>query len=124
MAIRVIVRVTSDLDVRQYHVEGAAICDEPFAVFHQPLWGVDKLFGALGRIGRQIMEALTKVPTDLGIQEILIMPTMIEVHRDPDASWRQLENKIVEILRGVLDKDLEVAPTVELATKQVAALIG
>jgi hypothetical protein len=111
---QVIVRQTSDRDVREYHVS-EPICDVHIARFFQPLWGAENRFSDLGPTGKKIAEKLMEqAPADF-IEKVTFRPFSVLIRKNPSASWAKLEPTYVvpALQQGLEEEDLSIQHDVD-----------
>lgn len=92
---QIIVRPTSDDDVREYHLTGAQITHQPYAEFFFPLYGSEKDFESLGEQGQELAEALMDKANEKMISRVTVRPTSVRVYKSPTADWATVEQEIV-----------------------------
>jgi hypothetical protein len=90
----VIVRPTSDRDVREYHITGRPISDLPYAEFFRPLWGLEQNFGELGPTGEQLVRQLMD-ESHPEVERVSFRPQSIRISRSPNVAWEQVEEDAV-----------------------------
>lgn len=102
---QVVVRQTSNSDVREYLVSDP-ISEQLYAKFYQPLWGSDEQFSDLGQMGEKIAQMLMEQAQADTIEKITFRPFSLTVHKSPSASWSRLEPlSIIPALERALDVD-------------------
>lgn len=118
----VIVRPTSDRDVREYHVVGPLICELPYAEFSRPLWGSEENFSDLGDIGEELARQLMDSDRAEEIERISFRPQSFRVSRNPSASWNKVEKMtIIPALEQALSvTDLTVKKYSDVKFRQLA----
>lgn len=105
---KVLARPTSDKNLREYHIIGATISDQPYAEFFRPTWGTEEEFSMLGAVGEKIAWALMSPDYGETIERIVFRPNSIRVSKTPTANWGFLEpNVIKRALEEALGSELE-----------------
>jgi len=89
------VRPTSSDDVREYHITGAKITDQPYTEFFSPLYGSETDFAFLGEEGQELAESLMDKRHEKFISRITIRPHSVRVYKSPTADWATVEKTIV-----------------------------
>jgi hypothetical protein len=92
---QIIVRPTSNDDVREYHVTGVKITDQPYAEFFSPLYGSDKDFEHLGEQGQELADSLMDKANEKMISRVTFRPNSVRVYKSPTADWTTVEKNIV-----------------------------
>jgi hypothetical protein len=106
---RVLVRPTSDKDVREYHIIGERISDLPYARFFRPTWGTEKEFASLGSGGEGLAAQLMSPDNGNTIEMITFRPESVRVQKAPTADWGSLEPKtVIPALQEALKSEIEV----------------
>lgn len=104
---KLIIRPTSDEDVREYHL-AEQITDLPYAEFFQPLYGSESEFGRLGAKGKGIADQLMDKRHERTISRVTFRPFSVRVYKSPTADWATVETGIViPAFKAVIDANLQ-----------------
>jgi hypothetical protein len=105
---KVIIRPTSNEDVREYHL-AEQITDLPYAEFFQPMYGSpESEFNDLGAKGKAIADQLMDKRHERTISRVTFRPFSVRVYKSPTADWATVETGIViQALKSVLGANLQ-----------------
>ncbi len=119
----VLVRPTSDSNVREYHLTGAQeITTVPFAEFYHPLHDSDQKFPELGETGQTLADQLMDGKHDEQIERISIRPFSVRVRKTALATWPKVESEIVipALKTAFENKQLKVRQYGDVNLRQLA----
>jgi hypothetical protein len=92
----VVVRPTTDINVREYHLLGQSISDLPYAEFYHPLYESSKEdFGDLGPTGKEIVGEVMAEGNKKSIERITFRPNSVRIYKLPSSDWDSVETNIV-----------------------------
>jgi len=105
---KVIIRPTSNEDVREYHL-AEQITDLPYAEFFQPMYGSSESeFSGLGAKGKEIADQLMDKRHERTISRVTFRPFSVRVYKSPTADWATVETGIVlQALKSALGANLQ-----------------
>jgi hypothetical protein len=105
---KLIIRPTSDDNVREYHL-AEQITDLPYAEFFQPMYeSAESEFSELGAKGKEIADQLMDKRHEKTISRVTFRPFSVRVYKSPTADWATVETGIViQALKSVLGGNLQ-----------------
>ena len=105
---QIVVRPTSSDDVREYHIVGAKITDQPYAEFFLPMYDSEADFEFLGEQGQELADSLANKANEKMISRIVLRPSSVRVYKTHAIDWATLErNTVIKALQGVFGTDFK-----------------
>ena len=92
---QVVIRPTSNENVREYHIIGEQISNLPYAEFWHPMRESESEFDALGAKGKKFATKLMGKGNEKTIARTVFRPESVRVYKSPVSDWATVETTIV-----------------------------
>ena len=105
---RIVVRPTNNDLAREFHIEGASVCDLSYAEFWNPSYGNQaEDFEALGPMGKKIASSLLTKEHEKKIAQAKFRPQSVKIYMTPTADWTTVEQIVIKKLQQALGSEFK-----------------